>query len=69
MNSNLFIAMLQKRISFCESGSLLQRESFIIQLHNSPTREKLEQLKKKLKKEKGKKTKCQTLLPSRTAPG
>jgi len=69
MNSNLFIAMLQKRISFWKSGSLLQRESFIIQLHNSPTREKLEQLKKKLKKEKGKKTKCQTLLPSRTAPG
>jgi hypothetical protein len=26
-------------------------------------------IKKKLKKEKGKKTKCQTLLPSRTAPG
>lgn len=68
MNSNLFIAMLQKRISFCESGSLLQRESFIIQLHNSPTREKLEQLKK-IKERKRQKTKCQTLLPSRTAPG
>lgn len=68
MNSNLFIAMLQKRISFCESGSLLQRESFIIQLHNSPTREKLEQLKK-IKERKRQKTKCQTLLPSKTAPG